>query len=70
MLFRSGAVVTKDVPPYAIVGGIPAKIIKYRFSKEVIEKLMKLKWWDKDKKWIAENAELFDNAEHFFANYN
>lgn len=40
------AVVTKDVPPYAIVGGIPAKVIKYRFSPEVIEKLLELKWWD------------------------
>jgi tetrahydrodipicolinate N-succinyltransferase len=38
----AGAVVTKDVPPYAIVGGVPAKVIKYRFSPEVIEKLMKL----------------------------
>lgn len=38
----TGAVVTKDVPPYAIVGGVPAKVIKYRFSPEVIEKLMKL----------------------------
>jgi len=38
----AGAVVTKDVPPYAIVGGVPAKIIKYRFSPEIIEELMKI----------------------------
>ncbi len=40
------AVVTKDVPPYAIVGGVPAKIIRYRFSANVIEELLKLRWWD------------------------
>lgn len=38
----AGAVVTKDVPPYAIVGGVPAKVIKYRFSPEIIQQLMKL----------------------------
>ena len=42
----AGAVVTKDVPPYAIVGGVPAKIIRYRFSPEIIEELLRLKWWD------------------------
>ena len=40
-IVAAGAVVTKDVPPYAIVGGNPAKIIKYRFEREVIEKLLK-----------------------------
>lgn len=40
------AVVTKDVPPYAIVGGSPAKIIKYRFSEEIRKELLVLKWWD------------------------
>ena len=38
--------VLHDVPPYAVVGGVPAHIIKYRFSKEIIDKLVKLKWWD------------------------
>lgn len=41
-----GAVVTKDVPPYAIVGGNPAKLIRYRFTPEQIEALLEIKWWD------------------------
>ena len=47
-----GAVVTHDVPPYAIVAGVPAKIIKYRFSQDVIDKLLKSKWWNLDDKDI------------------
>jgi virginiamycin A acetyltransferase len=42
----AGAVVTADVPPYAIVGGVPAKIIKYRFRADQIEKLQVIRWWD------------------------
>ena len=42
------AVVVKDVPPYAIVGGVPARIIKYRFDEETIRNLLALKWWDYD----------------------
>ncbi|MBP5343803.1 MAG: CatB-related O-acetyltransferase [Alphaproteobacteria bacterium] len=52
-IIGSNAVVTKDVPPYAIVGGVPAKVIRYRFSPEIIEKLLKLKWWDLPDEQIA-----------------
>ena len=42
----AGAVVTKDVPPYTIVGGVPAKEIRKRFSPDIIEQMQALKWWD------------------------
>ncbi|MFR3687688.1 MAG: CatB-related O-acetyltransferase [Enterococcus sp.] len=41
----AGSIVTKDVPPYAVVAGIPAKIIKFRFESHIIQKLLNLKWW-------------------------
>lgn len=44
-IIAAGAVVTKDIPPYAIAGGVPAKVIRFRFEPEKIERLLKLQWW-------------------------
>ncbi|MDD3144499.1 MAG: CatB-related O-acetyltransferase [Candidatus Gracilibacteria bacterium] len=54
----AGSIVTKNVPDYAIVGGNPAKIIKYRFSDEIIKKLINSKWWDWEINKIRKNYNL------------
>ena len=57
----ANAVVTKDVPPYAIVGGVPAKIIRHRFAPEIIEQLLKSEWWNLPKEFLA--ALPFDDVK-------
>ena len=55
----AGAVITKDVPDYAVVVGVPAKIIRYRYTPEQIEKLNKIAWWDWPDEVIRERYDDF-----------
>ena len=60
------AVVTKDVPPYAVVGGNPAKILKYRFDDEIVKRLQETYWWELDHDMICkELAPLINDIEKF-----
>jgi len=58
-IIGSKAVVVNDVPDYAIVGGVPAKVIKHRFSEEIIKELKKIRWWDWDIEKIKRNKNIF-----------
>lgn len=74
VVIRNGAVIARnshvvsDVPPYAIVGGNPAKIIGYRFSSEQIKKLQKIAWWNWDTQKLLENAPSFADDIDIFCN--
>jgi acetyltransferase-like isoleucine patch superfamily enzyme len=60
----AGAVVTKDVPPYSIVGGVPAKLIRYRFSAPVINSLLEIAWWNWPDEKIKQNLDILMSANH------
>lgn len=62
-VIAANSTVTKDVEPYSIVGGIPAKKIKNRFNKEVIDFLLESKWWDINKQKLIENEDLIFNND-------
>ena len=62
-VLAAGAVVTKDVPAYAVVGGVPAKIIKYRFPEPVINKLKEIQWWNLPEDVLKDNIDLFQKED-------
>ncbi|MCC6413596.1 MAG: CatB-related O-acetyltransferase [Saprospiraceae bacterium] len=64
-IIGSCSVVTKDVPPYAIVGGNPAQVLRKRFSDEQIEKLLEMKWWDKTAAEITSMLSFLVGKETF-----
>lgn len=59
----AGAVVTHDIPEYAVAVGAPAAVIKYRFTTEDIIFLKQLNWWDKNEKWFFKYAEYFNDID-------
>lgn len=59
----AGSLVAGDVPPYAIVAGNPARILRYRFTDEQIEQLLEVKWWDWDCQRVARNAHLLSGTD-------
>lgn len=62
-VIAAGSIVTKDVPPYAVVAGVPAKVIRYRFSQEVIDRLETLQWWDLPEEVLKRNISLFQSDQ-------
>lgn len=67
VIVAAGAIVTKNIEDYAIVGGVPAKFLKYRFNKEQIVRLQELKWWQWSEKEIEKEISNFYNIEKFCA---
>jgi acetyltransferase-like isoleucine patch superfamily enzyme len=66
----AGSVVTKDVPPYAVVGGVPAKIIKFRFDDSTVEKLQQTEWWNTDLEMLQIVEKYFYDITEFLKEFN
>lgn len=66
----AGAVVSKDIPPYAIAYGTPIKIARYRFSKEQIDALLRIKWWSFDDEYLRDVEKYFFDIDEFIKKYD
>ena len=64
----AGAIVSHDVSPYAIVAGVPARFIRYRYNEEQIKKLLEIAWWNWDEKKILKNMDYFYGKVDVFIN--
>lgn len=64
------SVVTKNVPAYAVVGGNPARLIRFRFNKETCDALERIKWYDWEERKIKENVELMKDIINFVKKYD
>ncbi|MBP3039550.1 acetyltransferase [Bacillaceae bacterium Marseille-Q3522] len=66
----AGAVVTKDVAPYTIVAGVPARMIRERFSKEIAEKLLRIEWWNWDRDLLQQRFKDLNQVDVFIDKYD
>jgi virginiamycin A acetyltransferase len=64
-VIAAGSVVTKNVPPYAIVAGVPAKILRYRFNPDKIRALLAMQWWNMPLSKLLQNKSLFRSKDWF-----
>lgn len=65
VVIGTNSLVTKDIPPYEVWGGIPARKIKDRFPEEKKEFLLKFRWWDKNFLWLQKNVDYFSDINKF-----
>lgn len=64
-IIGAGAVVTRDVEPYAIVGGVPARLIRHRFDPDTVRVVRDAAWWDRDDEWLRANLPLMTDVQAF-----
>ncbi|MGP1599333.1 CatB-related O-acetyltransferase [Peptoanaerobacter stomatis] len=69
VIAAAGSVIINDIPEYAVVGGVPAKVIKYRYTRDIIEKLNYIKWWDWTDECIAQRFKDFYDIDAFLKKY-
>lgn len=69
-VLAAGSVITYDVPPYAIVGGVPAKTLRMRFDDTTISGLEKIRWWEKPVEWLNERSDEFLDPKAFLREFS